>query len=63
MPVKDTRLELCEMNKLGGLIRSVMTIAVCVYIYIYTVLNTGNLPRVDLRSHTHKGNCVRRHTK
>ena len=57
MPVKDTRLELCEMNKLGGLIRSVMTIAK------NTVLNTGNLPRVDLRSHTHKGSYVRRHIK
>ena len=57
MLAKDTRLELCRMNKLGDLMYSIMTIAK------NTVLNTGDLPRVDLRSHTHKGNYVRRHIK
>lgn len=57
MLVKDTRLELCRMNKPGGLMYSIMPIAK------NTVLNTGNLARVDLRSHTHKGNYVRRHIK
>ena len=57
MLVKDTRLELYRMNKLRGLIYSIMTIAK------NTVFNTGNLPRVDLRSHTHKGNYVGRHIK
>ena len=57
MLAKDTRLELCRMNKLGDLKYSIMTIAK------NTVLNPGDLPRVDLRSHTHKGNYVRRHIK